>query len=63
MYVQREDGKADVCQMGNHPSDNKERYISHVDTFGDPSWINDNQEIHLWRPTKWFYAIRDPEKN
>eukprot|EP00802_Teleaulax_amphioxeia_P008287 Tamp_08295.p1 GENE.Tamp_08295~~Tamp_08295.p1 ORF type:complete len:739 (-),score=125.09 Tamp_08295:131-2116(-) len=49
MPVQRADGReGDYCQIGNHPM-NKTRYISHIDTFGDPSWYK-NTKSAGWRP-------------
>ena len=50
MPVARADGQeGDYCQIGNHPGRRKERYISHVDAYGMPTWHENNSEAP-WRP-------------
>jgi len=61
MYVQRGDGKPDVVQIGNHPHI-KERYISHLDSYGPAGWLN-NHHSDTWRPSDYIYARRCPVKN
>lgn len=57
MPVRREDGITDdYCQIGNHPGPYKERYISHLDTYGTVTWSKINQS-EVWRPLKYFYVI------
>jgi len=61
MWVQREDGKPDVVQIGNHP-ENSERYISHLDVFGPTHWFNDHH-MDVWKASDFLYAKRCSEKN
>ena len=50
MPVCRLDGReGDYCQIGNHPGPRRERYISHIDAYGDPGWFK-NTEPAGWRP-------------
>ena len=48
----------DWCQIGNHPGARNERYISHLDTFGETPWFKNTNAAH-WRPTTYFYALGD----
>jgi len=61
MYAQREDGKEDVVQIGNHPHI-KKRYISHLDSYGPAGWLK-SYHTDMWRPTVYIYAKRCMEKN
>jgi len=61
-YVQREDGKPDVAQLGKGHPEIKERYVSHLDKLGPAEWLNNKEPLEC-RPTQFFYAKRCPVKN
>lgn len=56
MPVRRQDAQEeDYCQIGNH-AHNKQRFISHLDTYGYTQWAN-NTNSASWRPTTYIYAV------
>merc|ERR1711884_627281 len=61
MYVQRDDDREDVVQIGTHP-EIKERYFSHLEGLGEPKWLR-NQKSEDSRPSDYIYARKCPQKN